>query len=60
MVYDQKIADEHVKRMFEPEEMKKLRRQLDEIDEADKRDRQRQEADRLRDEIRRRGHKPCA
>lgn len=59
-MYDERVAKKHLDRMFEPEALRKLRDQIAELDARDIRAQQEAVAEQLRQEIRRRGEKPCA
>lgn len=59
-MYDEKIAKRHLDRMSEPEYLRKLRDQIDELDRRDQDREYELQAEMLRQEIRRRGEKPRA
>lgn len=56
--------DEHLRRMAEPETLRSLRRQLEQIEDEEPRAAERAahdyDADHIRREIKRRGHRPVA
>lgn len=59
-MYDEKVAKQHMERMREPEHLRRLRDQIEELDRKDRKAEYELQAEALRQEIRRRGQKPCA
>lgn len=59
-MYDEKVAQRHRDRMAEPDYLRELRNQIDDLDRQDRQREYQLQAEELRREIRWRGHKPRA